>query len=292
MKIVYVHGRAQQGKAATLKDEWDSILREGLRVAGLTWPKEVTSVAPFYGDELAKRTAQADQGDIFGLVRKGSTPELDAAKLAFYRDFLKEIAARRDIEEGGLLDEDGRPVQKGFLNWRPVNALLRELNKIRSVADLSMEDFTRDVFYYLQYASIRDFIDPIVDREIPTGERCIVVSHSLGTVVSYNVLIHREDVDNVQTWITLGSPLGIQAVFDRLPSGGGKRIAPWGIASWYNARDPQDVVALNPILAANFSGTPEVENASHVVNRTSNQHGISGYLGDLEVVRRIYAAVI
>jgi hypothetical protein len=296
MKIVYIHGRAQQGKAANLKSDWDTVLTLGFHAAGLSWPARVTSEAPFYGDILAKATDQADEGDVFGLVRLGPNPAQDRAKREFYRQFLLEIAAANGISEEQIAAEETEPVPLGFENWRLINGLLRKLNEIQAVADLSIERYTRDVFYYLEYQYIRQFVDKIIEDGIPAAEPCVVVSHSLGTIVAYNVLARRVSAQgggltNVRAWITLGSPLGVQAVYDRLPSGGGPRRAPFGIPEWYNARDPVDVVALHPIPDTLFAHPPAVENSSHVKNQTSNHHGIEGYLNDPKVARRIYLAV-
>ena len=288
MKIIYVHGRLQQGKALTIKDEWDAILRQSFADAELEWPDGVLTVAPFYGDELAKRTDQADHGDLFGLIRKGDTPEADVAKAEFYREFLGEIAEKEGIRAEDLVATE--PVPKGWENWRLPNALLRRLNEIQRVADISIHQVTRDVYYYLQYNFIRSYIDGIVEAEIPRDESCVVVSHSLGTMVAYDIFAQRRgDVDNICSWITLGSPLGIKAVYSRLPTQT-PRIAPLGIESWYNARDPLDVVALNPISAEAFPGAPLVENDSTFVNQTKNHHGIAGYLDKKEIARRIRAA--
>lgn len=37
---------------------------------------------------------------------------------------------------------------------------------------------------------------------------------------------------------------------------------------------------------------PDIENKMDVHNRTSNRHGIAGYLDDKEVARRIYDAFV
>jgi hypothetical protein len=289
LKIVYVHGIAQEGHGHELKGDWDKILESGLRQVGLAWPQGVVSAAPFYGDLLARKTAQADKGDIFGLIRRGSTPQEDQKKLEFYRDFLGEIAEVQGIHEEDLVDGDDL-IEKGVWNWRPVNALLRMLNRSEAIARLSIERFTRDVYYYLNADFIRSYVDEVVQQGIPTDEPCVVVAHSLGTVVSYNVLLARGNVENVRLWVTLGSPLGIAAVYRLLPSAGGRRVVPFGVRAWYNARDPVDVVALNEIPESHYAGPPMVENASHVHNRTGNRHGIAGYLNDALVARRIHAA--
>jgi hypothetical protein len=292
MKIIYVHGIAQEGKSEQLVgEEWDAALREGLRNAGLAWPANATTVTPFYGRVLADKTAEVDRGEAVGLLRKGSNEAENARKFEFYDELLGEIAAARRVRTDDLLGDDGRPVQKGLLNWPWVNALVRRLNDIKPLADWSIDTFTRDVWVYLNYTMVRLPVDEIVARKLPADEPCVIVAHSLGTVVSYNVLTQLADRSRIRGWITLGSPLGIESIYSRIPSEPGKpRRAPSGIPTWYNARDPEDVVALHPVPAGRFAGSPVVENASHVSNRTSNEHGIRGYLSDADVARRIHAA--
>jgi hypothetical protein len=60
---------------------------------------------------------------------------------------------------------------------------------------------------------------------------------------------------------------------------------------WLNAFDPRDIVALNPLDAANFPVVPEIENKGDVENFTDNHHGISGYLNNPLVARKIYQAL-
>jgi hypothetical protein len=56
--------------------------------------------------------------------------------------------------------------------------------------------------------------------------------------------------------------------------------------------DERDVVALYPLDAANFPVDPPIENKRDVDNPTSNRHGISGYLSDPVVARRLHEAVV
>jgi hypothetical protein len=55
------------------------------------------------------------------------------------------------------------------------------------------------------------------------------------------------------------------------------------------------VVALYPLDPKNFPidpAVPAIENKRDVDNDTDNRHGISGYLGDPVVARRIHDALI
>lgn len=295
MKIIYVHGIAQERKDPTaLKAEWDQSFRQGLAAAGMAWPAGAATVLPYFGDTLSEKTAEIDRGEAVGLIRRGSTAAEEASKYEFYNEFLTQLADGKGVSTADLVGEDGQPVERGPQNWRWVLALTRRLNKIGPIADWSIDTFTRDVWVYLLHNQVRQPIHAIVDQAIPAAEPCVVVSHSLGTVVAYNVLTERGSRDNVRAWITLGSPLGIEAIYRRLPSSltPVPRRAPAGIASWYNARDPEDIVALHEIPVAKFGGAPAVENSSHVDNPTSNQHGIIGYLSDAAVAKRIAEAAV
>lgn len=291
MKVICVHGIAQEGKSSEqLKAEWDAALRRGLGDA--PWPPGMQTVYPTYAKTLADKTADVDRGEVVGLIRRGSNDTENQKRFEFYEEFLTEVAKGRAVALDGLVGADGQPVQRGVLNWWWVQALARRLNKVSVIADLSIDTFTRDVWVYLNYNQVRLPVDAIVDAAIPVDEPCVVVAHSLGTVVSYNVLMARQQRRHVRAWVTLGSPLGIEAIHRRLPSLVPRvaRKSPFGVGTWYNARDPHDFVALNPVTKEHFGGEPEVENTSHIVNATSNQHGIAGYLSDPQVATRIVQA--
>ena len=62
----------------------------------------------------------------------------------------------------------------------------------------------------------------------------------------------------------------------------------------FNALDQRDVVALYPLDSVNFPldpAVPAIENKRDVRNKTDNRHGITGYLDDAEVARRIHEAL-
>ena len=106
----------------------------------------------------------------------------------------------------------------------------------------------------------------------------MVVSHSLGTVVAYN-LLKREGQQNgwvIPLFVTLGSPLGVTAIRKALAP----NRHPESVSKWFNAMDDRDVVALHPLDASIFPTRPEIENKTDVDNRTPDRHGIEGYLED------------
>lgn len=135
-----------------------------------------------------------------------------------------------------------------------------------------LEAFVLDVFLYLRRVVVRDDINRLVRPHLATGPT-VVVGHSLGSIVAYEVLRELPATPGVRLFVTVGSPLGLQVVRDWLVRG-----FPKPVAAWRNAYDERDVVALRPVEARHFGGP--IENFNKVRNKTGNHHGIDGYLDD------------
>ena len=125
--------------------------------------------------------------------------------------------------------------------------------------------------------NVRTKIDEGV-RQAIGNQPTVVVAHSLGTVVAYNVLVSRNYNRNWQVLelVTLGCPLAVSVIRDKLVP----LRQPGCVGHWYNAMDSRDIVALYPLDEDHGWGIdPAIENKTDVDNPTENRHGISGYLG-------------
>jgi hypothetical protein len=145
---------------------------------------------------------------------------------------------------------------------------------------------------------IRRKIDTGMMTAMTAGVESVVVSHSLGTVVAYTLLQREGGTHNwnVPLFVTVGSPLAVNAIRNLAPGVGevGGNRTPACVTAWFNAMDGRDVVSLYPLDVEHFPLTPPdrpIENKTDVDNPTDNRHGISGYLGDPVVAKRIYDAV-
>ena len=293
MKVIFVHGRAQQDKdVVALSRAWFEAANVGLSALSLSLLADADIAFPYYGDVLFKLTEDAGRKSFNDLIERGASASAPSAEeQAFFQSIVLDIARSKGISLEEVAAEAAEPVvDRGVQNWKVVLAALRLLDKIKGVGQTSIELFTRDVWYYLTMRGIRLQVDDLVSAAIPTHDQCIVVAHSLGTIVAYNVLMNRRSRENVKAFITIGSPLGIEAVYSRLPSDTKPRKAPEGVATWFNARDAQDVVALYEIDPTNYRGSPVVSNFSGVVNTSDNQHDIVEYLKDPTVSKAIAAA--
>jgi pimeloyl-ACP methyl ester carboxylesterase len=91
-----------------------------------------------------------------------------------------------------------------------------------------------------------------VAEEIGPDTR-VVVAHSLGSVVAYEALCEHPEWP-VTDFVTVGSPLGLSLIFNRLSPlpEEGKGAWPGGVRRWTNITDPGDVVAVVHELAPRF----------------------------------------
>ena len=300
--LVFVHGRAQQSKdSKALKAEWIAYWADGLKKSGLSVPLPDNRIHfPYYGDTLDQLVAGKSPEEAAKIVVRGVAPEgggeLSLEERAFIEAVLLESIGRFEGDAEGAVWRalpPGAIVEKGVLNWGWVQGLLEVLDKhIPGASSASVALATRDVFQYLTNDIIRDVINAGTVSAMPAEEETVVVSHSLGTVVAYNVLRlnAKQKGWKVPLFVTLGSPLAVSVIKEKLARI--KPIAfPVNVATWFNAMDERVVVSLYPLDKENFSLTPAIVNKTNVRNSTSNAHGISGYLGDKEVAKRIYDAV-
>lgn len=294
MKVVFVHGRAQEKKDARgLHASWLAAANNGLAALSYSPIAAANASLPYYGDLLFGLAEESGRATFKELVDKGADGAAPSAdELAFMQAIILETAQAKGVSTAAIAAEAGEVVvDKDVQNWKVVLAALRLLDRVDGVGQTMIELRTRDVWLYLSRLGVRTQINDLVSAAIPETDPCIVVAHSLGTIVAYNILMGRGSRANVKAFITIGSPLGINAVYSRLPSDVKPRKAPEGVAAWFNARDAQDTVALYEIEPTFFRGLPAVKNYSAVANDSPNHHDIVRYLEDQTIAGAIGSAI-
>lgn len=297
-QLILIHGRAQENKdAGALKKEWLAAWEKGLAKTGRALPITDADIHfPYYGDTLIQMVGGKTEADAAKIIIKGAgTP--DAAEQEIMREMITEIAMRKGIAEVDIratLAEDpaanAEAIEKGPLNWRWVQAILSTLDKVEPLSARLVALVTADVAKYLANPAIHHAINKGVLGAFADHQDAVVVSHSLGTVVAYNVLMSRPHPFaqvQVPLFVTLGSPLAVNAIKSRLRP----HTYPKPVGQWYNAMDPDDVVSLYPLSPKHFPTGGTITNQTDVDNWTDNQHGIAGYLDDAKVAKRIFDAL-
>ena len=287
VRLVLVHGRSQQGlNPVDLQSTWLETLRRGAAKINRALPERLDVAFPYYGDKLDELARALDLPLTTDIQAKGSAVNEDF--LNFQAEVAEAMRQRAGITDAQVQEEFGaNTTERGPQNWAWVQAIIRAIDRnAGGVSQSVIENIMRDVYLYTTRAGVRDVVDRIVGPAV-NETPCVVIGHSLGSVVAYNILRTDRRALNVKAFITVGSPLAIRAIRDQLRPIG----FPAPAKAWYNAFDPKDVVALYPLDAANFPVHPAVENYAKVLNPTDNRHGIIGYLDDADVAKHVLDAL-
>ena len=151
--------------------------------------------------------------------------------------YVDQPVPEKTLQSNDFLQYDRIPLP-WFIKQRVMKSLLKEVHD-----------------YLFNINGIRDEIRKRVmdDLNAQDVENHIIVSHSQGTIIAYDILTGVNDCKEIQGLLTLGSPLGIDEVQDKLNhttnNGFPKKLK----GQWFNVYDPLDIVSrADPKLANDF----------------------------------------
>jgi hypothetical protein len=250
-----IAGVTPEQASRQLAAKWRPELAAGYREAGLdAEPPDI--VAPYYAHLLAVH-AQGAPTDLDTL-----TP---AEKLLAWA-WMKELGVPNEAAQGYATV----PLRQG-LDW-----LAKRRGPAPAVLARLMTAFLREVFVYLSRPALRTRVRAVVIDALRTHRPKVVVAHSLGSVVAYEALHARPDLE-VDLLVTVGSPLGLpEVVFDSLDPEprGGRGATPPGVRRWVNIADPGDLVAVPRRLGDRF----DVDHHAEAHIGVLDFHTMAGYL--------------
>jgi hypothetical protein len=128
----------------------------------------------------------------------------------------------------------------------------------------------------------------------------LLLSHSMGSIIAYDVLTQTAPNIAIDTFITAGSPLGLPIIIGRIYAEQKKKhldytkvYAPQNVKyNWYNFADPEDRIAIDATLnddyAANRYGVKAIDKVVHTnyeVKGERNAHKSYGYLRTPEMIK-------
>ena len=245
-RIIMVHGLAAKPPEAITHDLWRYTLTENIRVDQPQLASDLDA-----HPEVFKSAYWAD-----------SVPHHIPDDPAYYRKLRlqveKVIAERKKVKDAFHVGR-GEAVM-GFFKDRGLD-LVKLLAGALSIKDDVMRGFLRETDLYDrdQYIAdrVRAPLEKALRRAWDDGCEPIVISHSMGTFIAYDVLwrfSHRKPDGfgeyhkrRVKMLVTLGSPLGESAVRDMLfarhHQAGSARRFPRNIDFWHNYACLGDVVS-------------------------------------------------
>lgn len=271
-RLVFLHGRSQQGKdPEALRREWAGGLNQGLTHAGLPTVDPADAWFPYYGDRLAALMGTEESAV--------GTPTAQDAEA--YEQMLLEAATKTGMpEEVYTADESLDGAVRTFrraLGWVAARS---------DVDEWTIDTVFKDVAKYLSEPRVREGVLNAVSATLPDQGDLVFVTHSLGTVVGMDLLGRLPAGIGQVMLVTVGSPLGMDAVNSRLLARGPHR--PTDVRAWVNAFSPADAVAIGcPLRDRRWGKVDQPE----VTNAKDKAHDIAQYLSHASVVGPIGQAL-
>ena len=127
----------------------------------------------------------------------------------------------------------------------------------------------------------------------------LLLSHSMGSIIAYDVLAHTVPHIEIDTFITAGSPLGLPIIIGRIFTEQKTKLidetkvhTPENVKhAWYNFADPEDRIAIDATLNDDYKenshgirAIDKVVHTNYVVKEERNAHKSYGYLRTPEMV--------
>ncbi len=284
--IIGIHGLKNKPPESLLKDWWQLSMIEGLKSVNhhSKFPQFLLVV---WSDILYEKPL-----DIF---------ERDPASPYFIEE--RYVRAGEDFQAG---DRSSRKRINDYLGQQMNRIFLNEDLSINYsfITDAIIRRYFTDLDLYYsgertigpdQSESYGDLIrNRLRDKLMKhRNDRILLIGHSMGSVIAYDVLTFVIPEIRIDTFVTMGSPLGLPVVMgkigDEMKRKGFRNnniMTPPGITgNWYNYSDIYDKIAINYRLsdyyAQNSHGVKPADfivTNNYEINGTKNPHKIFGYL--------------
>ncbi|RZA31412.1 MAG: peptidase [Lysobacteraceae bacterium] len=294
--VVYVHGIGNKPGADVLRCQWDQALfgrRMGERTRLAYWVNRVRYPVP----EVAS-CGERDEGPSLNLAEQrvlGALGILPASRdLGELADALAATPAEEAMLHRMLAELGANQPRPGAPGAR---GLLDKLNEIllRLISAALLQD-VHDFFFDSQRRQAME--RSLLDRLGSGGGPFVVVAHSQGSLIAYEVLRKLDPAKyDVALLVTVGSPLGLPSVRSMFKQSLKKKKLPFPpcVRHWYNLADRADPVAIDGNLADDIEapGQRYSNLQGEGVNGDSprNPHSASGYLSNAQLRARVREVV-
>jgi hypothetical protein len=294
--LIYVHGAGNQNRqtAAELKAAYDLALFEGPGPSeAVTWWQVFWDRPGGPGKEAQlDKVIEALAAEPSGVPGEDAATLLEAIRIA--RPPRKQ-RRRRNQEEA--IGESATADALGAIDGCYASA--QSLQGAEEMPDIIFRllagQASKDVVSYLYYGWARRMREPLRKRlrELGKDQRIIVLAHSLGTILAYDVVTDSEFLPwNIQLFVTAGSPLGIKNVVQKVRDREGPGPLPAKVTGWQNFHDARDKVGwFGETLAGKYLVPPPLTQKLDVLNEAPNHHDLTGYLVDADLRKVVRTAV-
>ena len=293
--IIGVHGLANKPTRGVLKKWWLKSIQEGL--AALGYENDSFEFELVYWAHLMYPKPQSlDETDPKSplFIHEPYLPSAHTIKK-------EDTPFRRQ-----LLDSLNRQLDK--------LATSRWADEVAGIANAVLSHYFRDLDIYYSNEKMAtqaglNTVRKVVRQQLAAvlkrhaGKDILLISHSMGSIIAYDTLTLEVPKIQIDSLVTLGSPLGIPVIaeniwHERHPATAFPAHLPTPDnikRQWDNMADPLDRVALDMTLADDF--LPNVQKVrpkdlivhnDYVVENERNPHKVYGYLRTPELSQQIH----
>ncbi|MDP8200755.1 MAG: hypothetical protein P9M11_01280 [Candidatus Tenebribacter burtonii] len=215
-----------------------------------------------------------------------------------------ELPEKEPTIKRRILDRIEKGLDKIILNEERISG-------IEKIVDSTIRRMFRDLdaYYYgffkidkkqIAFRAFRNRLIEVLQKH--KRDRIMLIGHSMGSIISYDTLTQEIPKLKIDTFITIGSPLGFPLIIKKILkeqnieiNSNAKPVTPENIISgWFNFSDLDDKITLNYDLAddylpnaQNIKPVDVIINNTYEYNRQKNPHKVYGYLQDKEVAKII-----
>lgn len=284
--IIGVHGLGNKPPKYLLEKWWKDAIKEGFNKIDLNIQMPEFELV-YWADILHEKPLNKWEKD----------PDSPHYLKEPYKKSSKKYIIEDHTYQQDLIDFISTQLNKIFLNED------KTLN-YGFISDFILHNFFKDLeIYYTEVCKdkydvtckakhlirkrIIDVINKYKDDEI------LIIAHSMGSIITFDVLSFLLPETKIHTLVTIGSPLGLPVVISKIaseyktnPNAQGYMATPPGVTHhWFNLADIQDKVALNYKLNDDFNsnsnGVTPIDSLivnDFEIDNHKNSHKSYGYL--------------
>jgi len=294
--IIGIHGLGNKPDKPTLKKWWRMSMIEGLKSIG----KEDTSISKF---EMVYWADVMYEKPLDKSVKNPESPFLLEER---YTKAPSDFQVEDHSLRMSIIDFIGKQLNDIFLNED------FSLN-YSFITDYIVSKYFRELEVYyrddceenIQECKTKDKIKSRLVNALEKykNDEIMLVCHSMGTIIAYDVLTFLAPQIKVHSLVTMGSPLGLPVIISKIAAEHKRRmekeikmVTPPGVyINWFNFSDILDKIAFNFKLADDFTENDhgvkpvdfQVVNDYHI-NGVHNPHKSFGYLRTKEFAKVLY----
>jgi hypothetical protein len=284
--IIGIHGLGNKPSKDILSEWWKRSIMEGLNALGFLY-EDIDFELVYWADVFYDTPLNPLESDLSHplFVEEIYTPSPEGHIPETHPIRRKVLDLLEDQLDSIFLNED-LTINFSFITDTIIRSYFKELDQYYAK---ECPDNDHDL------CKARDIIRERTAEVIRKhrGEEIFLIGHSMGSIISYDVLTFTIPEININTFVTIGSPLGLPVVMAKiaaernikLPNAIKLKTPPSVQKNWFNYSDLEDKIALIYDLSddydANFNGVKvknHIVDNDYAINGLRNPHKSFGYL--------------